>query len=54
MEKNKKQLAVIITLICCTVAMLACGVFVACKGIGDDKNAPTYSTEDDSHYTSNY
>ncbi len=55
MKKNTAQLVVIISLICCTIALLTCGILVACKDMGGDTpKTPSTSIEDDDEWTNNY
>jgi hypothetical protein len=56
MKKNTTKLVVIIALISCTIALLSCGIFVACKAWQDDNkpNTPLNSIEDDDYWTNNY
>ena len=55
MKKNTNQLVAIIALICCSIALLACGVFVACKNMNNDTpKTPINSVEDDDEWTNNY
>ena len=52
---NKKQFMKILTLICCAVTMLACGVLTACK---DPTPVPPATSipqaDDDGEWTKNY
>ena len=56
MKKDTSKLVIIVALICCSIAMFACGVFVACKGLQDDNkpSTPVNSVEDDDNWTNNY
>ena len=55
MKRNTTQLVIIIALIACTVTLLTCGVFVACKNMREDKpTTPAHSMEDDDNWTDNY
>ena len=54
MKKNTSQLVAIIALICCTIALLTCGVLVACKGMDDTPAKNSSVQDDDGEWTQNY
>lgn len=55
MKKDPAKLVIIITLICCTLALLGCGIWLAVEYANDDKpNTPVNSVEDDDNWTNNY
>lgn len=54
MKKNTRQCLLAVRLICCTLAILTCGVFVGCKGAHGKPSTPNYPTESNDNYTKNY
>ena len=54
MDKKTSKLVVIITLICCTIALLTCGIVIAYKALQDDAPGYSSSQDEDGDWTQNY